>query len=132
MKATDDINKLRKPALAIIGLVVVFFTIMVLMDDGATEQPITTKQSVVTEPEPKQDKISDMSLYFDCKPMIQAQLNNPKSFDPKALSVKYNFIDDKHVIGFDFYAKNGFGGEVMQQAICSFDADGNILEYGIV
>ena len=64
--------------------------------------------------------------------MIQAQLNNPKSFDPEMLSVKYKFIDNKHVIAFDFYAKNGFGGEIMQQAICSFDADGNILEYGIV
>lgn len=130
MKATDDMNKLRKPALVIIGLVVIFFAIVVLTDDGVTEQPITTKQAVVAEPE--QDKISDMSLYFDCKPMIQAQLSNPKSFDPKALSVKYNFVDNQHIIGFDFYAKNGFGAEVMQQAICSFDADGNILEYGIV
>lgn len=129
MKATDDINKLRKPALVIIGLVVVFFAIVVLMGGGG-DKDVAVKETTTVAPE--EDKISDMSLYFDCKPMIQAQLSNPKSFDPKALSVKYKFIDDKHVIGFDFYAKNEFGGEVMQQAICSFDADGNILEYGIV
>lgn len=128
MKATDDMNKLRKPALVIIGLVVVFFVIVVLMGGGDKDAAVKETTTVA----PEEDKISDMSLYFDCKPMIQAQLSNPKSFDPKALSVKYNFIDDKHVIGFDFYAKNEFGGEVMQQAICSFDADGNILEYGIV
>lgn len=129
MKATDDINKLRKPALVIIGLVVVFFAIVVLMGGGG-DKDVAVKETTTVAPE--QDKISDMSLYFDCKPMIQAQLNNPKSFDPEVLSVKYKFIDNQHIIGFDFYAKNGFGGEVMQQAICSFDADGNILEYGIV
>lgn len=90
------------------------------------------KQAKIDEKVKEKDKISDISLYFDCKPKIQAQLKNPKSFDPKVLSLKYNFVDNQHIIGFDFYAKNSFGGEIMQQAICSFDVDGNILEYGII
>lgn len=129
MKATEDINKLRKPALAVIGLVVVFFVIVVLMGGGG-DKDTTAKQTATAAPE--ENKISDMSLYFDCKPKIQALLTNPKSFDPSALSVKYNFVDNQHIIGFDFYAKNALGGEVMQKAVCSFDEDGNILEYGIV
>lgn len=129
MKSTDDMNKLRKPALAIIGLVVVFFVIVVLMGGGG-DKDVAVKETTTVAP--KEDKISDISLYFDCKPKIQAQLKNPKSFDPKMLSLKYNFVDNQHIIGFDFYAKNSFGGEIMQQAVCSFDVDGNILEYGII
>jgi len=130
MKTTDDMSKLRKPALAIIGFVVVFFIVMIGLDDDDSVEDravVADKKEVVAD-----DKISDTQLYFDCKPKIQAQLANPKSFDPSALSMEYNFVDNQHLVSFDFYAENGFGGEVMQKAICSFDADGNILDYGVV
>ena len=121
MKTTDDMSKLRKPALAIIGIVVVFFIVIIAFDDNSVDDRavVADKKEVVVD-----NKVSDTQLYFDCKPKIQAQLTNPKSFDPSALSMEYNFID--------FYAENSFGGEVMQKAICSFDADGNILDYGVV
>jgi len=116
MKTTDDMSKLRKPALAIIGFVVVFFIVMIGLDDDDSVEDravVADKKEVVAD-----DKISDTQLYFDCKPKIQAQLANPKSFDPSALSMEYNFVDNQHLVSFDFYAENGFGGEVMQKAIC--------------
>lgn len=129
MKTTDDMSKLRKPALAIIGIVVVFFIVIIAFDDDSVDDRavVADKKEVVVD-----NKVSDTQLYFDCKPKIQAQLTNPKSFDPSALSMEYNFIDNQHLVSFDFYAENSFGGEVMQKAVCSFDADGNILDYGVV
>lgn len=99
-------------------------------DKEAAKQ--AAKQAKIDARAKEKDKISDLSLYFACKPKVQEKLSNPKSFDPSITSLKYNFVDNQHIVGFDFYAKNAFGGEVMQQGICSFDVDGNILQYGIV
>lgn len=144
MKNEHKLNWIRKPALAVIGLVILFFILVVGCDEKEGKAEVAAsdaavkdnKKDVVTSAtiveKPKENKISDVSLYFACKPKIQEQLANPKSFDPSTTSLKYNFADNQHIIGFDFYAKNSFGGEIMQQAICSFDVDGNILEYGIL
>jgi len=132
MKLTGDVSQIQKPLKAIIGIVVLL-AIALIVFGGDDEAPNESAESVlVAKEETKENKISDLSLYFDCKPKIQEQLNNPKSFDPVATSLKYNFVDNQHIVGFDFYAENGFGGEVMQQAVCSFDADSNILKYGVV
>ena len=135
MRSDHKLNWTRKPALVIIGLVIIFFTIVTMLgvgDNKESEDAISKVESKVATKKSEDNKISDLSLYFACKPKIQEQLANPKSFDPSALSVKYNFVGNQHIIGFDFYAKNGFGGEVMQQGVCSFDVEGNILEYGVV
>ena len=90
------------------------------------------KQAKTDERAKEKEKISDLRLYFACKPKIQEKLSNPRSFDPSPTTLEYAFVDNEHIIGFEFYAKNGFGGEVMHKAICSFDVDGKILEYGVV
>jgi len=129
------VDQLQKPAKFIIGFVIIAFIAYLLFSGDSDAEPVAKAEPAPTaqvKPEPDKDKISDLSLYFDCKPKIQEQLNNPKSFDPSVTSLKYNFVDNEHIIGFDFYAENGFGGEVIQKAVCSFDADGNILKYGIV
>lgn len=131
MSSEHNLNWMRKPALAIIGVVILFFVLAIGCQETKTEEKeMVTTTSIIKETEEK--KVSDLSLYFDCKPKIQEQLANPKSFDPIALSVKYNFVDNQHIVGFDFYEENGLGGQVMQQAICSFDVDGNILKYGVL
>lgn len=130
MASENKLNWTRKPALAIIGICVLFFALVIGCDEKETEEEIAKSDAVVAKSDEK--NISDLSLYFDCKPKIQEQLTNPRSFDPSVTSVKYNFVDNEHIVGFDFYSKNASGGEVMQQAICSFDVDGNILKYGVL
>lgn len=137
MSSEHKLNWAKKPALAIIGIVILFFALIVGFDEPVTETVAsdTTAERVKDDDvaaSANENKISDMSLYFDCKPKIQEQLISPRSFDPSALSVKYDFLDNQHIIRFDFYATNAQGGEVMQQAICSFDEDGNILDYGLI
>ncbi len=82
--------------------------------------------------EVEESKTTPAKLYMACTPKIQEQLKNPKSFDPDPLTIKSGFVDGMHIVGFKFYAQNSFGGEIMQQGICSFDEDANFLEYEIV
>lgn len=84
------------------------------------------------EVEVEESNTTPAKLYMACTPKIQEQLVNPKSFDPDPLTIKATFAENMHIVGFKFYAKNSFGGEIIQQGICSFDEDANFLEYEIV
>ena len=63
-----------------------------------------------------------------CQMAIEKQLKNPKSFDTVFNTTRHAPDADTggYIVGFDFYAKNSFNAEIIHEAACSFDANGNL------
>ena len=98
------------------------------INDAVTGENIYTQKDV-------DEKIRDaQSVRLDkCLTVIRNSLKNPRSFDLESGSIKHGVDSDSgnDITGFKFYAQNGFGAEIIHQAICIFDKDGKMIDYGV-
>lgn len=133
-------SKIKKVSIGIIVLCILFFALVTCGEDTASSESTSQKgvdKSVIdeqkaqakAEKEAEREKSKQQTeRLVTCQMAIEKQLKNPKSFDTVFNTTRHAPDADTggYIVGFDFYAKNSFNAEIIHQAACSFDANGNL------
>lgn len=119
-------RRIKEFSVGIIVLCILFFA---LVTCGEDTKPNKDQPQESAEKEAERNKAKQETARLTaCQIAIEKQLKNPKSFDFVFNTSRYGEDTEtgNYVVGFDFYAKNSFNAEIIHQAACSFDTNGNL------
>lgn len=117
----------KKMVLPIIGLIILGLLAWMLFSGS---KPSIEEQAAIDAQELKASQTSKLSLISKCQNAVQPTLKNPKSMNVEYIDSATAVMSTGQLGAvMKYYAKNSFGGEVLNTTNCLFDTDGNLLEF---
>ena len=96
----------------------------------ATGKPSAEEQAIIDAEKERENQTGKISLLLKCQNAVQPTLKNPKSMKVDyGASVIGEMSTGQLGAVMKYYAKNSFGGEILNTTNCLFDVDGNLLEF---
>jgi len=114
----------RLGCLSIIGILVVFFLVIALLENTDTATPKTSEQI-------QQEKIEKAfsgwdGSHIELTKVIKKSMNDPDSY--KHVETVHWATDDHLIVKTTFQEKNAFGGMIKNKVTAKVDLNGNIIE----
>lgn len=113
--------------LAAIGVVVIALLVWGLMVTGGVSDE---EQAAIDAEKERASQTGKISLLLKCQNAVQPTLKNPSSMRVEYSASAIGEMSTGQLGAvMKYYAKNSFGGEILNTTNCLFDTDGKLLDF---